>query len=323
MKRFGVISLMLFAFIIGFASTYSCGGGSNSNAADYAPLVHEHAAGDITSGELDISLIPSHSHSDYALSSHSHDDYADSTHGHDGADITSGTVPVGRLPVGSSSGDVAAGDHTHAVGDIPGSIDADTFGGYTGTFIDDLYEATCLLYGRMGAEAPSNINCDSFYKKVFITSSVFNGSLGGLSGADTFCQNAADNAAVAGTYLAWLSDSTTAVKDTFIKSQHPYVLLDGRIFAWNWNDLAVKSISTYLEIDENGATVTDESVWTGTLPSGESYSTNSGEQCDNWTSEAGVYSGLAGRSSSGTSGWSMMMGLQLCSNSYRLFCFEQ
>jgi hypothetical protein len=85
---------MLFAFVVGFASTYNCGGGSSSQAAgdadtlqghpasDFALSSHQHDAGDITSGVLDISLIPSHTHANYALSSHSHDDYADSNHSH-------------------------------------------------------------------------------------------------------------------------------------------------------------------------------------------------------------------------------------------------
>ena len=62
MKRWGTITLMLFAFVVGFVSTYNCGGGSSSNAQDYAPLVHTHAADDITGGVLDVSLIPDHNH---------------------------------------------------------------------------------------------------------------------------------------------------------------------------------------------------------------------------------------------------------------------
>ncbi len=46
------------------------------------------------------------------------------THTHNADDITSGTLAIGRLPVGSSATDVAAGDHNHAVSDGTGVLDA-------------------------------------------------------------------------------------------------------------------------------------------------------------------------------------------------------
>lgn len=39
--------------------------------------------------------------------------YAAAAHSHAGADVTSGTVAYGRLPVGTAASTVAAGDHTH------------------------------------------------------------------------------------------------------------------------------------------------------------------------------------------------------------------
>lgn len=42
------------------------------------------------------------------------DTYAAASHSHAGADITSGTVAYGRLPVGTAASTVAIGDHTHA-----------------------------------------------------------------------------------------------------------------------------------------------------------------------------------------------------------------
>jgi len=78
---------MLFAFIAGFTMTYNCGGGSSASAdgdadtlqghpaSDFALVDHEHDASDITSGVLDISLIPAHDHPDYALSNHTHEEY--------------------------------------------------------------------------------------------------------------------------------------------------------------------------------------------------------------------------------------------------------
>lgn len=45
---------------------------------------------------------------------------APATHTHSGADITSGTVDVARLPVGTNSWQVAAGNHTHAINHVQG-----------------------------------------------------------------------------------------------------------------------------------------------------------------------------------------------------------
>lgn len=43
------------------------------------------------------------------------DGKANTSHVHSGADITSGTVPVGQLPTGSTGSTVSLGNHTHAV----------------------------------------------------------------------------------------------------------------------------------------------------------------------------------------------------------------
>jgi hypothetical protein len=58
MKRWGTITLMVFAFVVGFTSTYNCGGGSSSSAQDYAPLVHTHDVSDITgSGYISVTFL--------------------------------------------------------------------------------------------------------------------------------------------------------------------------------------------------------------------------------------------------------------------------
>ena len=48
----------------------------------------------------------------YDLANHSHP-YAATSHSHSAADITSGTMAIARLPVGTGAGQVAAGDHNH------------------------------------------------------------------------------------------------------------------------------------------------------------------------------------------------------------------
>jgi hypothetical protein len=59
MKRWGTITLMLFAFIVGFTSTYNCGGGSSATAGGDADTLEGHPA------------------SYFAIASHTHTEYMD------------------------------------------------------------------------------------------------------------------------------------------------------------------------------------------------------------------------------------------------------
>jgi hypothetical protein len=49
--------------------------------------------------------------------------FAPAAHQHAGGDITSGTVPFARLPVGTGAGEVAAGNHMHNLNDL-GDVNA-------------------------------------------------------------------------------------------------------------------------------------------------------------------------------------------------------
>lgn len=48
-----------------------------------------------------------------APTDHTHSGYASASHQHPAGDVTSGTLAYARLPVGTTAGTVAAGDHTH------------------------------------------------------------------------------------------------------------------------------------------------------------------------------------------------------------------
>jgi len=47
MRRFGTVTLILFAFVVGFASTYSCGGGSSAEAGGDADTLQGYSASGI------------------------------------------------------------------------------------------------------------------------------------------------------------------------------------------------------------------------------------------------------------------------------------
>jgi hypothetical protein len=67
------------------------------------------------------------------------------THTHAAADITSGTIAVARLPVGTGSTQVAAGNHTHTVADVTGAAAS---GSITSS---GLTQATARILGRTSA----------------------------------------------------------------------------------------------------------------------------------------------------------------------------
>src|SRR5205823_203503 len=75
-------------------------------------------------------------------------------------------------------------------------------------------------------------------KVVFVTSTSYDGNLGGLTGGDAKCQARAVAAGLAGTYKAWLcSGSTSAASRLSHLSTGDYVRLDGAVLANGWAGL--------------------------------------------------------------------------------------
>jgi cysteine-rich repeat protein len=79
--------------------------------------------------------------------------------------------------------------------------------------------------------------CTKELRRVFVTSAVFTGDLGGRAGADAKCQAAAESASAPGTFRAWLSTNNGSPADDFVKSAVPYVRLDDVQVAADWQDL--------------------------------------------------------------------------------------
>ncbi len=75
---------------------------------------HGHDGADITSGQIAIGRIPVGGGSGTV---------AAGDHGHAASDVTSGQFAIGRIPVGTGTGQVAAGDHTHAFSELTGTLD--------------------------------------------------------------------------------------------------------------------------------------------------------------------------------------------------------
>lgn len=154
--------------------------------------------------------------------------------------------------------------------------------------------------------------------RVFVTSTYYNGNLGGLSGADAKCQERADAVNLGGTWKAWLSDSTTSVSSRLNHNNGSYVLLDGKVIADNWADLVDGNIKRQIGITEYKNYYV-QLVWTGSLINGVGGTDN----CQNWTSSEAAASGISGFSKSNNEQWTKYSYAFPCNRDEGLYCFEQ
>ena len=132
------------------------------------------------------------------------------------------------------------------------------------------------------------------------------GDLGGLSGADQICQTEADNAGLVGTFIAWLSDSSTDAKDRFDPAfaSLPYLRTsDNAVVADDFADLIDGSIDNIILSKADGTVLAPSGgfgqVWTGTAGDG----TKTSDTCNDWTDGTDSFEGTAGRVQSTNSQW--------------------
>ena len=177
---------------------------------------------------------------------------------------------------------------------------------------------------------PANGLCEaaSGSKAVFITSVIYPGALGGLSGADDICNQHAADAGLAGSYMAWLSDSTDSPNTRFTQNTGTYVRTDGVQIASNYADLTDGTLAAPINTDEFGSPLPAESALLGKA---WSFTTTSGDpipdsrHCRNWTSGESSDQGLKGNPVSTDSCWTGCFGSSFnCKfQGARLYCFEQ
>ena len=152
---------------------------------------------------------------------------------------------------------------------------------------------------------------------IFVTSASYNGNLGGLAGADAACQALANDAELAGTYKAWLSDSTASAADRLSHSTRSYRLVDETLVASDWDDLTDETLSNPINETEFGEGPVEDSVWTASQVDGLSYFFS----CSDWT-DGSEGSGTLGWSAASNSSWTDddLFG---CAASLRLYCVQQ
>ena len=180
-----------------------------------------------------------------------------------------------------------------------------------------------------GDEAPTS-------KAVFITDQLFTGNLDGPTGADDICQDEADNlpgSEVKGKkFKAWISGGLatdfTENGRVFIRSELPYKLVDGTQIAGSYTELIATGVSTGIEKTAAGIEPVWvafpsqgwDLVWTGIAQTGDA----SGDTCNGWVDDSGLYDGLIGRSNDNAGAWTGASSVD-CGSSPggRLYCFEQ
>ena len=170
--------------------------------------------------------------------------------------------------------------------------------------------------GMAGAGGAGGVTGDP-ERLVFVTASTSDADLAGLLGADALCANEAADAGIEGDFKAWLSTVDTPVGRRLEQAEVPYVLVDGTRIANDWTDLTDGSLLAPINLDAAGQQRGGD-VWTGTLPSGESYDV---DDCDGYMSNGGGM-GLCGTTQSTGAAWSASQ-TPSCGTPLRLFCFQQ
>lgn len=166
--------------------------------------------------------------------------------------------------------------------------------------------------------------CSLHAKRVFISSTGYDGNLRGLTGADQICQTLADSVNLNGIWKAWLSDSITSVSDRFAHSDYPYVLIDEKTkIADNWLRLTSAPLAAIINITETKTIVSKANVWTNTNIDGSRAYTRPGLICGDWNKNVKIRTGIYGKNNLYTSAqWTNFDSIS-CNKERKLYCFEQ
>ena len=193
---------------------------------------------------------------------------------------------------------------------IPSSPAATYFLVYTKNADGEMSTATTLAI----------VDDDTPPMRVFVTSTTYTGSQGGLTGVDAICQARADAASLSGTWVGLVSSTTVNVKDRVTITGPVYDIADNTI-ATNSADMWDGSIGRTLDIDEFGNSVGNVEVWTGSLDNGNKYGSSAWQSCNSWT-DTGTNANLG--TSWSASNWMEVGGsYDACTATKPFFCMSQ
>lgn len=194
--------------------------------------------------------------------------------------------------------------------------------GVNASIPQEIYDLLCpLVTATNDKPCPTFCNCS---KKVFVSSELYTGDLGGLTGADGKCQSLASAAGLSGTYKAWLSAASSSPASRFVHSIYPYALVNGSLIAANWDDLIDGSdLGHRIDADEKGLPPRGGfEVWTNTNEAGNAIDDRL-YSCVNWT-EGTLGTGFFGQFDRLDTEWTMVEGRpDGCRDQKHLYCFQQ
>jgi hypothetical protein len=163
------------------------------------------------------------------------------------------------------------------------------------------------------------------------------GGKSGLAAADAVCAARAAAAGLPGTYVAWLSDSTSDAycrvygftgkkaalcgQSTLPAAPGPWARTDGQPFAGTLDRLMAPylDIDYPADLDETGALIAaGAQVYTGTDINGVLENT----PCTDWTTAANASSAIVGRADGGGRAWTDNLMSSTCDTALRIRCLE-
>ncbi len=174
--------------------------------------------------------------------------------------------------------------------------------------------------------------CTAPTMRIFVTSELYWGDLGGLAGADAKCQSLADKAGLTGTFKAWLGTFEVPAIDRLYQSPGRYKRVDGVVVADNFEQLMNGPLQAHVTIAETGESIdeldaikdewwTHRVFWSG---GAEPYVAPSDGNCADWTSPSQEYMGITTSFTSHYGGgYGNSYGAHSCNHHLALLCVQQ
>jgi len=200
-----------------------------------------------------------------------------------------------------------------------------TLGPHCGDKLLQAPQEECDEGDQNGGDGKCMASCVWNGSVVFVTSKVYTGALGGLTGADDKCNTLAMEAGVpnAGAFMAWLAVGDTTPASRMKHSSGRYLLRDGTVVAESWKDLTDGFLAAPIDRTEEGAPLDKGSplfAWTGATAVGTG--SDPTKRCLSWTIGTKDEVGRQGALGAIDFTWSSA-GDVACSLPARLICIEQ